>query len=917
MNNWIQKYGKVTGLAASVLLASGSFSLPAGILARWTAAAILLLTLPLLWQSAAPMFSKSIDRRLTGWHETLWRYLPYIIVTVATLLALGPVALGEMPVSQDHANHYFSTHILVNDMILSGRFFGWTDRLGTGYPFGDIYPTACYLVTALLHLLSFKTIDLSTSYAFGIVLAWLLPALATVAWTRRLAGPWGAVLAGLAFVLDAGGDREGGWIYSMFHGVWPQQLGVGVWLFALLTLWRFAEKATSRRLAACVLISGLCMWIHPMNALTLPIAGILMFSVRLLSPQSDPASGVQRGAIRLIIALSAAGIIGLVWVARMMDAGDVVYAYPAYWLSISSLLGKLFNDGGLFDRQIILISGLAIVGVVRVLRRGGQFGIYAFILPAVLILIGSMDLIVGSDLGLVGNKFGIMQYRRFSIPAKPLWYALAGIGFSTLGRGLAAEAKGIIWRTTDHLAGRALVAIILSPFVWGLVQAAPGVVKNPVARPLTLERTGDAHRVAAIRQVLEKEKKRCEPAFCKAVYWEKSGHGGLYPLPAMADAGYGFLPTGRLPANNFKWLNPTKNVNIMARLGASVVISKWKQEHSLLEKIKTFGRHRVYRVKSKIPRQIELLGSGTAEIKSWKPERRSVEISDSDDSTRLMFYMPPYKKWHASQAGEPLEILLSKENGLNLLEVVDVDDGEIVLKYKDGVIENVFFIVGMALILACIVGLIARSRPLPSPLNEKKLARAYSLLPVALGLLAVSLTCALTFGGHTAAKKEWLAGEHSKTKLLAVLHRQGLTDVSFHPRSFCVKPYVRDPEWNCSEHSLEPEIIPIKKRFGRIPSCLAVGVPPAGRTEMTFDLPSGTTRIKGRFHLLSGKQVTGHMTLNPGPSDELIPISQASRKGAFFQSEIQANAEYVTFVFKSEKQARVCIEAVALSDSSK
>jgi hypothetical protein len=604
-----------------------------------------------------------------------------------------------------------------------------------------------------------------------------------------------------------------------------------------------------------------------------------------------------------------AGLLGLFWIVRMMLASDAMDAYPVFWQPVDALMARLL-DGNLFDRQIVFLAGLGFIGALRTLRRGNRFAMLAVALPAALIAIGSMDLLMGSDLGLFGGEIGFIQYRRFSIAAKPLWYALSGAGVVAVAKGVADEIEK---RAVSSLPGRLLIAILLAPFIWGLICAVPRLVMNPVARVLTLKETGEENGIASIRGVLEKEKTNCASVPCKALYWMKHGQGGLYPVIAVADAGFGFYYTlDRLPANNFKWLNSTMRIETMARLGVRIIISRWKQEHELLEKIGFFGKHYVYRIKKASAGQVELNGPGEAKVTAWEPELRKVMVSNSGEETSLTFLMPPYKKWRASEEGRPLEIDSRTEDGLVFLEVRGVGDGEVKLEYRDSAIENAVVFIALLLILACAVGIVAKPKELPDLLSGDRLARAYQWLSIALGLLAVATAAVLTCSGKKAADREWLTGESDGAEIAAVLHRLGPSEVSFSPSRFCVKPFVRDPDWECSERDLSPELTHARPRYGKVPSCLAVGVPPEGSTKMTFDLPPGTKRIKGRLHLMSGNGVTAQIT--QGGGHEPVSLGSVSKSGALFSVEIAEGVEQVEFLMKSKAKSRFCLEAVAISD---
>ncbi|MFO7567980.1 MAG: hypothetical protein R6X02_35390, partial [Enhygromyxa sp.] len=207
-----------------------------GPLGRWIAFGLVLALAP---RMLGPIFRLPAiaDRR-----ERIGRWLPLLVVVGLGLTLLGDLALGRPPVSRDHGIHYFQTKVLVDELIPRGELIGWSERLNTGYPFGDSYPVLGYLLTGAANLLSFGLISLRTSYAWGLLGVWVL-ALGAVWWlaatiAAELRGEaiessgskppglldprWAGAFAAIAWLIDPGASREGGWNYLMFHGVWPQ-----------------------------------------------------------------------------------------------------------------------------------------------------------------------------------------------------------------------------------------------------------------------------------------------------------------------------------------------------------------------------------------------------------------------------------------------------------------------------------------------------------------------------------------------------------------------------------------------------------------------------------------------------------------------------------------------------------------------
>ena len=895
-----EKHGRWLLLLGATLLSGTVLLGQATLFAKWAATALIILLVPTLMKEAAPLVSTRIplSEPLRG---ALVKWLPFLIVGAATLVSLGPVTFLEMPVSQDHVNHYFGTGILVREMIPSGRIFGWTDNLGTGYPFGDIYHVLGYFVTGALYLLSFGVIPLPISYAFGIVVTWLLSALAVTALARRIAGPAGAAFAGVLFTLDAGGDREGGWGYAMFHGVWTQRLALGLWLFAILALFRLSEKPSTRRFSVAALLVGLSLWTHPMNGVTLLIAAMVMFGVKLFFANERRAAAE---VIWPIAGLFFGGLIGLFWVIRMVVNKDVVYAFSSTWRPVTELMGNLLQ-GALFDHQWVLTGGLFIAGALYTVVRGHRFSLYALFLFATVIIIGSMDLIIASDAGLFGGGLSLMQYRRFSIPAKPLYYAFAGAGLSIVIRGITVGLKEhASARRPGTWGAKVFSAVALAPLAYGLIAALPGLVVSPAARPLTKETTQEADELSKIEQVLLEERTRCQGR-CTAVYWEKPGHGGLYPVISFSDLGYRWLPMLRLPANNFDYQGVARDVETMNRLGATVAVSKWPQSHEDLKLLGRYGTHYVYRLTASEKPQVALSEEGMVETALDEPEEKRFQISRLSGDSDLILNMAPYKKWEASQQGRPLRVGSVRQGGVHLTVVEGVRNGEVVLRYDDSLLENIFYFLGALLFLVSVAGILWPSRPLSFPLPARHDARITGVLRTGFAAIVVAAGIGLGVGGHRAAEQEWLEGEPGHMKIADLLHHSGPTEVVHHPENVCVRPFTRDPNFGCNNQTFEPRLVPAKRRRGRIPACLAVGVPDRGETRLVFTLPDTADHIKGVLHLRGKKPVRAVMQAGNETLEK--EISQS------VPFELKASGNSFSVTLAAKRASEVCLEAVVIS----
>ncbi|MBW2278625.1 MAG: hypothetical protein JRF63_14125, partial [Deltaproteobacteria bacterium] len=522
--------------------------------------------------------------------------------------------------------------------------------------------------------------------------------------------------------------------------------------------------------------------------------------------------------------------------------------------------------------------------------------------------------VLGADLGLAGGPFKTLQYRRFSIAVKPLWYALAALGIATVARGLAAGLGSKLREATSGMGARILTAVLLAPVAWGCVTALPMLIESPSRRPLTLRGAGEVENNAAIGRLLEQEQQRLGWRIKRAVYFEKPGHGGRYPMLAMTDAGFGLLPTVFPPAQNFEDIARTTDVATMRRLGTSIIVSRWPVKHEDARQIARQGKHFVYRVTTPPRAPVEVRGPGRARVTAWGDELKALKIEGSATGTRVVLGMTPFGKWRAVQGDRELELVPTRVGGVLLTELRGVTDGEVRLIYSDSAIENVAFVAGLIALLACIAGLISKPRPLPGPWPAERLAPAYRALSWVLGAFFVALVIAAAVAGGKAVDTEWLAGEPTGTEVAAVLHRQGVAEFATEPERFCVAPHTRDPKWGCNEARLAPRLAPAAERKGKIPSCLSVGVPPAGLSQITFDLPGDAHTVKGRLHADSGE--VGAAIWFDVAAGTKTPLEPASKTGRRFRTPVPGGASSVTFELRSEstKPTRVCIEAVALGN---
>jgi hypothetical protein len=828
---------------------------------------------------------------------------PWALLGALLLWALWPLPIGEMPVNQDHAHHFLATDILVDDFIREFRLFGWTDRVSGGLPFGDVYPTLVYLITGAANLLTFGLIPLEVSYAWGIVAVWALGIVAVGLWGRRLAAEAklrflaaAPLVAGAAYLLDVGGDREGGWVYHMFHAVWPQQIATATLFLGLLGLFWFVERPTTRRLGLVATTIGVAVWFHPMVAVNLAILTPLVVLVLALDPRDDARPAV----VWVGVTLFAGAVIAMFWFSHMLSAAEVMRSNIAYWELLGEM-GAMLWRGSLFDNAHAVVGVLALAGVATAIFRGGRQGLFAVLAFTVLLVFGGMNLLAEFDVGLSEHN-RLFMYRRVAITAKPLYFAFAGVGACAVVQAVLSGVRSIDRERTRWITVAMLVAS--APLVWALGASLPSLVRGPTARILTADGMGIAEDLEALEKLLRDD---ASDGVRRAVYWTQGGQQGDYGLLAIANADYGYLPTRRPPAQAFTELNEGRSLKEMAFAGADLLIARTPQKRSGLELIEELETLSVYRIVDPKPSKypVKLTGPGKVEVVEWAPHRQVLKLSGVKKKSRLIIGRPHYDEWTAELDGEPVKLGPHRRSrGYTYTEVTKLHDGTIVLEYSHSTTEVFAFWLGLLVLLGCGV-LVFVDRPLPTwPTGEVGRRR---LAIAAVGTTAVIVTTGLVvlaWLGDRGIEEEWAK---KNQKVLAALHHRAPA-FDYHPRPDCIRPYTRDAHDRCVESELYPRLgLGERRKKTTVPTCLRFGVPEDGEATLAWTLPAKTTKVAGRLH---GNRVANRLDITIGSGKKRKEIQPNGRRFALGRLP----DERLVLKLKNPvgRTADLCLELVAL-----
>ncbi|MFV8751875.1 hypothetical protein ACNOYE_15125 [Nannocystaceae bacterium ST9] len=704
----------------------------AGRLGRWIGVGLILAVAPRLFEPVLRL-PWIADRR-----ATLARMLPWAVLATITLALLGELVLGHPPASRDHGIHYFQTKVFVDELLPRGELVGWSDSLNTGYPFGDSYPVLGYFFTGFAHLISFGAISLRTSYAWGLLAVWLI-ALGGVAWLAKtiaheirlarddgetapddlLDPAWAGAFAAIAWLIDPGASREGGWNYLMFHGVWPQLLSSGLWIASLPATWHALRRPSLRSLALAGLLLGASVLAHPFGMLT-AATSLVAWPVVLWA--SGSFSRLPPGALRWgTIIHVLAGVVAAGGVVTFLSSADSMARSPVPWKSLGELASELIS-GELFVGHRAWIGPLALIGLVVALRRGRGLAWLALVLVVGLLVLGSDASITVLRLDLIVSGFKNLQFPRYAIGLKPVLFTFAGIGAAlVLQRLISLPARdeprdaATVRLPPRPAAARLLACLLLAPIVVGVFDDRGRLLPNPVGAVSPLE--GSIHDQAeqALLAALREQAELLDEGQPLTVAFLRRGMGGgTYPLFAITDAGAELVLDGHIPAVNYKYQVRKRGPEALRLIGVTHVLHDRpltltgddRRLGAQLEPVATLGPWTLGRLR---PGESEssLVVTGEIAVDDVIVEHPShrewiVRVERGGEGT-VQLPLGPYRKWAIERDGVEIEAKpVALVKGIPGLELPFAGPGEVRLTYVTPKRERIagwLTVIGVALAL--------------------------------------------------------------------------------------------------------------------------------------------------------------------------------------------------------------------------
>ncbi|KIG13447.1 hypothetical protein DB30_08074 [Enhygromyxa salina] len=954
-------------IAALVLVALG------GQLGRWVGFALVLAVGPTL---ARPLLRLPLiaDNR-----ERIARWVPVLVVVALATALLGDLALGRPPASRDHGIHYFQTKVLVDELIPRGELIGFSDRLNTGYPFGDSYPVLGYLITGAANLLSFGLISLRTSYAWGLLGIWVL-ALGAVWWlastiARELRGEaieqapakpdkdkdkdkdkdsepprpalaelldprWAGALAAIAWLIDPGASREGGWNYLMFHGVWPQLLSSALWIASLPATWAALRRPSMRSLALAGLLLGASVLAHPFGMLTAATSAAAW-------PIVLWATGTMRklpgGQIRWWLLIHVfAGLVCLGWVLSFLASAGAMARSPVPWKPLGELATSLLA-GELFWQYRAWVGPLSVVGLIVAIRRGRAMAWLGVGLVCALLVLGSEASITVVRLDLLVSSFKNLQFPRYSIALKPVLYAFAGVG----GAVLLARLRAIPNR--DHpasdaaaprpAAGRLLAALCLAPLLVGIVDDRGRLTPRPVGGVEVLEGSPHAAVEQALSETLVEEAQLLasanDPRPLNVAFLRRIMGGGTYPLFAITDADANLVLDGHIPAVNYKYQVRRRSPDALRLLGVTHVIYDHPLTHGsddirlaeALEPVGEFGVWKLGRLRpdtAKEPKPVDhvVIGQlGQVEVTRESVTKLSVSVGSVEGAGRVDLPLGPYRKWSAVRDDgkrfklEPVALA----RGLPGVKLPFKRPGTVTLEYRTPTIERAaMWISNVAILL--LLGLMFSNRELQLAVRLQS-PRALKI-SWALGLLGVA---GILVGGYVRQQQRledtWtkIAKDHMSSKRLAggrkLKFRSDLVDdggyaVTRSTTDGCDGTLGKDAMAGCTSVDARPRRS-MSFRAPYLYRCLRVQVPGRGSLEIHLDGLEAEDDLAG-FFVRENRTFEGLSVRLPGEPDFYSPVGTSKREHFHLTAEGRAGATTIELRNDQSRDQAVCFSLAAL-----
>jgi hypothetical protein len=584
------------------------------------------------------------------------------LVTLVGLALLWPVPLGRMPMSADHPVHLTRIYLLA-EQIGQGRLAGWSSVWFFGFPIGELYPIGGDLLIIAVHTLGLGLLDWAQSYALGFCLVFLIQGWALLRAGRAFGmGVGPGLVAALLMLCDPGMYREGGWLYTVGYGVWPQALSTALcWLgFGELALaWpKGATTPEPRRLATAGLVLGLALLAHPMAiptiAMALPLFVLCLGLRRGRVKDTIDAVRGHLGAV-LLVAIVAFVVAGF-WLVPMLSHRGWMASYGWLFAPLEAMTQRAL-EGQWSYRMPSAVGYVAWAGLLWAAVSGKGFARFVAAFALTSWVMASADVFWTLRLDRVSEGFTHLQYQRFLLVAKPgLYLAVGGLVGAWVELARRGASDGWSARLSPKAQGILTLfslAAVVSTLSWLVVDTRSAMAKYEVGKVQT-ERTDDAQFDADYQEFLAwaAEQKSKRPQFYRIAF---KAHRNLHwfmdaPIHTQTPA----YKIGFTPGDNFVHKPESDQRELLDALRVRYLVTR---RRSRAREVARFGQLSVSERDVSDIGVAKLEGTGQLEVIEDAADqgRIQIRIAGADHDTRLVLRVAGHPRWHLTRDGQPLE----------------------------------------------------------------------------------------------------------------------------------------------------------------------------------------------------------------------------------------------------------------------
>ncbi len=649
-----------------------------------------------------------------------------------------------VPATGDHMIHMYKGWLMSEHMLPSGRLTGWSNMAFAGYPAGVYYPILGDLLIAVTRRITFGLFTWERTYAlFFMVLVVAIP-VSVYFVTRRLTGPFGALVAGTLITGDVGGWPQGGHVSTVYWAVWPFILG----LVLAMTTVVVCEKVIIRPIGkhpiafiGFVMLLACTVLAHPMASFFLGLSVPTLVIVVAISERkkAHPVRVIGRAAFAALAAFVLSSFWTVPWITTGSEwtLGWPAVGFGGMWMSLPRLLKKLATNELFYDFYWVAWI-LGVVGFVPALLTRKRWPVYAALLLVTIFLFVGFANTLGD--GVMARK---VQIERMAAFMKFVWFVLAGFAVdrAAFGTGwlvdrLPARWREGKWATVRRVARPALMLVVLVAIV------AAGWTDNYKKSAGIGRLGGDLwDDIMQAEKWLEKQERgpldrvlyqpgklcvsgnlvspKCNEVYHRHIFASAPVHTNLPKLKFGYEATAIFrnVPLAhRWPYDTqliqHLYTNPRALENLHVRWIFSIV--KWPQRDDL-ELVKEIGQVMIYSVETGKKPPVRLEGPGTISVEHFSDERVVVRVSGSDSSSRIRYPIAYFYPWRAYHEGDEIEVARCGvlPNAREILITVEARDGVTELLYVRPWWETTANRVSLFAWVACLVlmgGIVVRNR---------------------------------------------------------------------------------------------------------------------------------------------------------------------------------------------------------------